>query len=64
MFYKKTVLLNETQSSVYKFYYWVGRALAPSVEGLRFESPVGSSQRLKNVHLLLPWLAFTIKGLQ
>jgi len=25
---------------------------------------VGSSQRLKNWHLLLPWLAFTIKGLE
>jgi len=29
-----------------------------------FESPVRSSQRLKNWHLLLPWLAFTIKGLE
>jgi len=35
-----------------------------SVEGGGFESPVGSSQRLKNWHLLLPWLAFTIKGLE
>jgi len=34
------------------------------VEGRGFESPVGSSQRLKNWHLLLPWLAFTIKGLE
>jgi len=25
-----------------------------------FESPVWSSQRLNNWHLLLPWLAFTI----
>jgi len=25
---------------------------------------VGSSQRLKNLHLLLPWLAFTIKDLE
>jgi len=27
-------------------------------------SPVRSSQRLKNWHLLLPWLAFIIKGLE
>jgi len=33
-------------------------------KGWGFESPVGSSQRLKNWHLLLPWLAFTIKGLE
>jgi len=31
-----------------------------SVEGQGFESLVRSSQRLKNWHLLLPWLAFTI----
>jgi len=42
----------------------VGRVLAPNVEGWGFESPVGSSQRLKNWHLLLPWLVFTIKGLE
>jgi len=30
----------------------------------KVESPVGSSQRLKNWHLLLPSLAFTIKGLE
>jgi len=29
-----------------------------------FDSPVGSSQRLKNWHLLLPWLVFTINGLE
>jgi len=34
------------------------------VEDWGFESPVGLSQRLKNWHLLLPWLAFTIKGLE
>jgi len=34
--------------------------LAPSVEGRGFESLVGSSQRQKSRHLLLPWLAFTI----
>jgi len=38
----------------------VDRMLAPSVEGRVLESPVGSSQRPKNWHLLLPWLAFTI----
>jgi len=42
----------------------VGRTLSPSVEAWEFESPVGSSQRLKNWHLLLPCLAFTIKGLE
>jgi len=42
----------------------LGRVLALSVEGRWFESPVGSSQRLKNCHLLLLWLAFTIKGLE
>jgi len=42
----------------------VGKALAPSVECRWLESPVGSSQRLKNWHLLLPWLAFTIEGLE
>jgi len=42
----------------------VGRVLAVSVEGLVFEFLVGSSQRLKNCHQLLPWLAFTIKGLE
>jgi len=42
----------------------VGGALAPSVEGRGFESPIGSSQRLKNWHLLLTRLAFTIKGLE
>jgi len=42
----------------------VGRALAPSVEGRGFESSVGSIQRLTNWHLLLPWLAFTIKDLE
>jgi len=26
--------------------------------------PVGSSQTLKNWHLLLPWLVFTIKGIE
>jgi len=36
------------------------RALATSVEGRGFKSPVGSCQKLKNWHLLLPWLAFTI----
>jgi len=34
------------------------------VEGWGFESLVGSSQRLKNWHLLLPWLVFTIYGLE
>jgi len=43
---------------------WVTREFAPSAEGREFEPPVGSSQRLKNWHLLLPWLAFTIKGLE
>jgi len=38
----------------------LGRALAPSVEGRGIESQVGSSQRLKNWHVLVPWLAFTI----
>jgi len=41
-----------------------GRELAPSVEGRGLESSVGSSQRLKYWHLLLPWLVFTIKGLE
>jgi len=45
-------------------YDLVGRALVPSVEGRGFEFPVGSSQRLKNWHQLLPWLAFNIKGLK
>jgi len=31
---------------------------------VEFESPFRSSQRLKNWHLLLPWLVFTIKGLE
>jgi len=35
-----------------------------SEESQGLESPVGSSQRLKNWHLLLPWLAFTIKVLE
>jgi len=39
----------------------VGRVLAPSVEGASFESPVWSSQRLKNWHLLLPWLAHHVR---
>jgi len=33
------------------------RALVPRVEGRGFGFPVGSSQRLKNWHLLLPCLA-------
>jgi len=42
----------------------MGRAFALSAEGWEFESPVRSSQRLNNWHVLLPWLAFTIKGLE
>jgi len=38
--------------------------LTLSEEVLGFESPVGSSQRLTNYHLLPPWLAFIIKGLE
>jgi len=31
-----------------------------NAEGRGFESPVGSIKGLKNRHLLLPWLTFTI----
>jgi len=36
----------------------VGRVFAPSTEVWGFKLQVGSSQRLKNWQLLLPWLAF------
>jgi len=38
----------------------VGRALTVSVEGWGFKPSDRSRQRLKNWHLLHPWLAFTI----
>jgi len=37
----------------------VGRALAPSVKG-GDSKPGRVESRLKNCHLLFPWLAFTI----
>jgi len=41
----------------------VSRALAPNMESKGFESPIESSQRLKSLHLLLPWLAFTAQNM-
>jgi len=38
----------------------VGRVFAMSAESQGLESLVRSSQRLKNWHLLLPWLTVTI----
>jgi len=51
-------------SKIWKWYGRLGvlvvRAHAQSVEVRGSESPVVSSQRLKNRHMLLPWLSFTI----
>jgi len=42
----------------------VGKSFDLRAEGWWLKPPVGSSQRLKNRHLLLHWIAFTIKDLE